>query len=78
METKVCEYQEHKAHSDAITALCTSADDKYLFSAGMDGTIYMYKIYDKEAKVSHRKKEEILSDEVYTFFILIIKNIKFI
>ncbi|OUM68235.1 hypothetical protein PIROE2DRAFT_4113, partial [Piromyces sp. E2] len=64
METKVCEYQEHKAHSDAITALCTSADDKYLFSAGMDGSIYMYKIYDKEAKVSQRKKEEILSDEI--------------
>ncbi|ORY73038.1 WD40 repeat-like protein [Neocallimastix californiae] len=64
MEEKVCEYQEHKAHSDSVTAICTSADDKYLFSAGMDGTIYMYKIYDKETKVTQRKKEEILSDEI--------------
>ncbi|ORX57709.1 WD repeat-containing protein 65 [Piromyces finnis] len=64
METKVCEYQEHKAHSDAITALCTSADDKYLFSAGMDGSIYMYKVYDRETKITQRKKEEILSDEI--------------
>jgi len=63
-ETKVCEYQEHKAHGDSITALCISSDDKFLFSAGMDGTIYMYNIYDKDIKISQRKKEEILSDEI--------------
>jgi len=30
----------------------------------MDGTIYIYKIFDKESKVAQRKKDEILSDEV--------------
>jgi len=30
----------------------------------MDGSIYIFKIYDKENKVVQRKKDEMFSDEV--------------
>ncbi|ORX44505.1 WD40 repeat-like protein [Piromyces finnis] len=44
------EYREHKAHSKAVTALQISCDDKYLFSAGEDGNIFIFQINEREDK----------------------------
>lgn len=44
------EYREHKAHSKAVTSLQISCDDKYLFSSGEDGNIFIFQINEKEDK----------------------------
>jgi len=48
--TDVVEYREHKAHSKAVTSLQISCDDKYLFSAGEDGNIFIFQINEKDDK----------------------------
>ncbi|KAG4096896.1 WD40 repeat-like protein [Neocallimastix lanati (nom. inval.)] len=44
------EYRAHKAHSKAVSSLQISYDDRYLFSAGEDGNIFIFQINEKEDK----------------------------
>lgn len=57
-------YQEHFAHSSAITKLRISPDDQYLFSASEDGCIYVYKIWEREDRNFKREKSLLFADEV--------------
>jgi WD40 repeat protein len=57
------EFQEHLGHSGPVTKLTISYDDQYLFSASEDGTIYTFRISDKDSR-GRREKENIYADEV--------------
>ncbi|KAL7748950.1 Cilia- and flagella-associated protein 57 [Sorochytrium milnesiophthora] len=40
--------QDHSAHGEPVTRLRVSVDDHFLFSAADDGTLYIYRISDKD------------------------------
>ncbi|KAJ3180167.1 Cilia- and flagella-associated protein 57 [Gaertneriomyces sp. JEL0708] len=42
------EYQEHQAHLGAVVKLKVSYDDQYLVSAGEDGSVWVFRISDRE------------------------------
>ncbi|KXS19851.1 WD40 repeat-like protein, partial [Gonapodya prolifera JEL478] len=62
-DTKSVEYAEHMAHAGAVSRMRVSHDDQYLFTAGEDGCVYVYKISDKEGR-GKREREPIYADEV--------------
>jgi hypothetical protein len=57
-------FQEHQAHSQAVTRLCVSQDDQYLFSASEDGSFFVFKIFDKDGRIIKREKEMVYADEI--------------
>jgi WD40 repeat protein len=59
------DFQEHQAHNGPVTKLKVSYDDQYLFSAGEDGCLYMYKLTEKEGK---KERQNIFADEVLFYF----------
>ena len=60
----VSDFQEHEAHSSAVTKFRVSFDDQYLFSCSEDGSVYVYKIADKEDHALKRDKSLVFSDEI--------------
>ncbi|KAJ3044625.1 Cilia- and flagella-associated protein 57 [Rhizophlyctis rosea] len=58
------EYQEHQAHAGPVTKLRISYDDQYLFSSSEDGTLYVFKISDKEGRGLKREREIVYADEI--------------
>jgi WD40 repeat protein len=58
------EWHEHQAHSSAVTRMCISFDDQYLISAGEDGTIFTFRIMDKEGRMMKREREVAYAEEV--------------
>ncbi len=60
----VCDFQEHEAHSGAITKLRISYDDQYLFSVSEDGCVYVFRIADKDEHSIKGAKLSAYSDEV--------------
>ncbi|KAI9351164.1 WD repeat-containing protein 65-like protein [Zopfochytrium polystomum] len=50
------DYQEHQAHSAAVTKFKISYDDQYLFSVADDGCLFMYKIADKDDRSIKRDR----------------------
>jgi cilia- and flagella-associated protein 57 len=58
-------FQEHVAHIGPITQLKISFDDQYLFSAGEDGSLYIFRISDKDHSLLKKKeKDSFYADEV--------------
>ena len=60
----VLDFQEHQAHSTAITRLKISCDDQYLFSTSEDGCIYMFRLSDKEDRTMKKERIPFFADEV--------------
>lgn len=44
--------------------MCISYDDQYLFSVGEDGTLFTFKIMDKEGRLMKREREVTYAEEV--------------
>ena len=44
--------------------MCISYDDQYLFSVGMDGSVFTFKVTDKEGRGLKREKDITFSEEV--------------
>jgi WD40 repeat protein len=63
-ESSRSEYQEHQAHAAAITKIRVSYDDQYLFSVSEDGTLFKFKISDKEGRSNKKENEIIYAEEV--------------
>lgn len=61
------DFQEHQAHSTAVTQLRVSFDDQFLFSGSEDGCLYMFKLTDKEDRGSKKDKGIFYADEVLYF-----------
>ncbi|XP_028390638.1 cilia- and flagella-associated protein 57-like [Dendronephthya gigantea] len=58
------EWQEHQAHTGAITKMRMSFDDQYLFTVGEDASLFIYKATDKEGRGLKRDKEIVYADEI--------------
>eukprot|EP00731_Ephydatia_muelleri_P018745 Em0011g785a len=58
------EYQEHTAHSLAVTRMKVSYDDQYLFSVGQDGVLFCFKVTDKDGRGLKKEKDVNFSEEV--------------
>ncbi|KAJ3033909.1 Cilia- and flagella-associated protein 57 [Rhizophlyctis rosea] len=58
------DYQTHAAHSEAVTKLRVSNDDQYLFSAGEDGCLYVFRISDKEERGKKKERSTVFADEI--------------
>ncbi|KAJ3117421.1 Cilia- and flagella-associated protein 57 [Phlyctochytrium bullatum] len=58
------EYQEHQGHSGPITKLRVSYDDQFLFSTSEDGSLYVFKISDKEGRGLKKEREIVYADEI--------------
>ncbi|KAI9141043.1 WD repeat domain 65-like protein [Paraphysoderma sedebokerense] len=57
------EYQEHLGHSSTVTRLRVSYDDQFLFSASEDGSLFLWKITDKEGR-SKQNRDGLFADEI--------------
>jgi WD40 repeat protein/ElaB/YqjD/DUF883 family membrane-anchored ribosome-binding protein len=57
-------FQEHQAHSSAVSRLCVSFDDQYLFSVAEDGSFYVFRIFDREGRTVKREREVVYADEI--------------
>ena len=44
--------------------MCISYDDQYLFSVGEDGTLFTFRIMDKEGRLMKREREVTYAEEV--------------
>ena len=62
--TKPTEFQEHIAHTSAITRTKISFNDEYAVTASEDGTIVVWKIADKEGRGQKRDKETGYAEEI--------------
>ncbi|KAJ1558669.1 Cilia- and flagella-associated protein 57 [Nowakowskiella sp. JEL0078] len=59
------DYVEQSCHSAAITRLRISFDDQYLFSCSEDGSVWLYRIQDREVpRGGNREKDWTYSDEI--------------
>ncbi|KAJ3047877.1 Cilia- and flagella-associated protein 57, partial [Rhizophlyctis rosea] len=58
------DFQTHAAHSEAVTKLRVSNDDQYLFSAGEDGCLYVFRISDKEERAKKKERTVNFADEI--------------
>jgi cilia- and flagella-associated protein 57 len=57
-------FQEHQAHDSAVTRMCISFDDQFLFSVSEDGSFYIFRIFDREGKGAKREREVVYADEI--------------
>ena len=44
--------------------MCISYDDQYLFSVGEDGTLFSFRVVDKEGRMLKRERESAYAEEV--------------
>lgn len=59
------DFQEHTAHSKAVTKMRISYDDQYLFSCSEDGSLFMFKVADKdEQRLNKKEKISTFADEI--------------
>ena len=42
---------KYNAHSGAVTCLISSADNKYVFSASEDGSLFIFKVSDERVNL---------------------------
>ena len=58
------DFQEHQAHCAPVSRLRVSFDDQFLFSTSDDGSLYVFKITDKENRTVKREREIVYADEI--------------
>lgn len=58
------EYFEYEAHTSPITRMRVTYDDSCLITSAEDGSIWMFKVWDREGARSKRDKESTYSEEV--------------
>jgi hypothetical protein len=58
------EFTEYRFHNLPITRITTSFHERYLFTAGQDGCIWIFKLTDKDGKLAKREKDWEYSDEI--------------
>ena len=62
--TKPTEFQEHIAHTSAISRMRVTFNDEYAITSSEDGTIVIWKIQDKEGRIIKRDKESGYAEEI--------------
>jgi len=73
-ELTTLEYTEHFAHEGSISRLRVSFDDQYLFSAGEDGLLAVFKLTEEEDRTVKRTGNFVFADEVNSVLIDIQTN----
>lgn len=61
------DFQQHASHSSPVTRLRISFDDQYLFSTAEDGSMYVFRVTEKENKLVGTKRdrtEPVFADEI--------------
>ncbi|KAJ3340317.1 Cilia- and flagella-associated protein 57 [Gonapodya sp. JEL0774] len=58
------DYQEHQAHSSPITRLRLSPDDQFLLSGAEDGSVFIFKVEERDPKGLKRERVTMYSEEV--------------
>ncbi|KAI8611737.1 WD40-repeat-containing domain protein [Chytriomyces sp. MP71] len=59
------DFQQHQVHSAGVSRFRVSCDDTMLFSAGEDGTVYLFKVMDRsERGIKKERAGALFSDEI--------------
>ncbi|XP_040421976.1 cilia- and flagella-associated protein 57 isoform X2 [Cygnus olor] len=58
------DFNEYQAHAGAVTKMSVTNDDQFLLTASEDGSILIWKVYDKEGGILKREKEVEYAEEV--------------
>ncbi|TPX41520.1 hypothetical protein SeMB42_g05538 [Synchytrium endobioticum] len=58
------DYQEHEAHSGAVTRFRVSYDDQFLFSTGEDGCLYQFRVSNRDDRGIKRERGLQFADEI--------------
>lgn len=62
--TQPIEFQEYNGHTAPINRMRITFNDEYLITASEDGTIILWKIQDKEGRITKRDKEIGYAEEI--------------
>ncbi|NWX19701.1 CFA57 protein, partial [Aegotheles bennettii] len=58
------DFKEYQAHAGAVTKMSITNDDLFLLTASEDGSIFIWKVYDKEGGMLKWEKEVEYAEEV--------------
>ncbi|XP_075280835.1 cilia- and flagella-associated protein 57 isoform X3 [Opisthocomus hoazin] len=58
------DFNEYQAHAGAVTKMSITSDDQFLLTASEDGSIFIWKVYDKEGGILKQEKEVEYAEEV--------------
>ncbi|NXC40825.1 CFA57 protein, partial [Penelope pileata] len=58
------DFNEYQAHAGAVTKMSITNDDLFLLTASEDGSIFIWKVYDKEGKMMKWEQEFEYAEEV--------------
>ncbi|NXJ89257.1 CFA57 protein, partial [Corythaixoides concolor] len=58
------DFKEYQAHAGAVTKMSITNDDLFLLTASEDGSIFIWKVYDKGGGILQREKEVEYAEEV--------------
>ena len=62
--SKPVEFQEHIAHTMAITRMKITFNDEFCLTTAEDGTVVIWKIHDKEGRAPKRDKDTAYAEEI--------------
>ncbi|KAJ3324219.1 Cilia- and flagella-associated protein 57 [Boothiomyces sp. JEL0866] len=58
------DYVEYGFQSSPIVQLCMTFNDRFLFTASDDGCIWIFRVHDKDGKLTKKEKDWTFSDEI--------------
>ncbi|KAJ3275620.1 Cilia- and flagella-associated protein 57 [Terramyces sp. JEL0728] len=58
------EFCEYGYQTSPIVQICMTLNDRFLFTAGEDGSIWIFRVHDKEGKLMKKEKDWTFSDEI--------------
>lgn len=58
------DHQDYPAHAGSVSRIKMSYDDQYLFSAGDDGSLFVFRVQDKDARGLKRDRDISYAEEI--------------
>jgi hypothetical protein len=63
---------EIKAHSASVVKLRISYDEQFLFSCGVDGSVFIFQLSDRDEKKQAMREKFLYTDEVCSKSLLMV------
>lgn len=61
----ICQGTDHYYHTQSITQICTTFNERFLFTADAEGCVWIFRLQDKAGRLAKIEKDNIYSDEVF-------------
>jgi cilia- and flagella-associated protein 57 len=58
------EFNDYHQHGVQMTQMKTSFNERYLFAGGIDGSVWIFRVQDKEGRIARQEKDWYFSEEI--------------